>query len=333
LFENCLIEDFGFIIYGAKGCANIENCELIKTAEYPKSWEELEFNEGFKLNSYVPISDVLISDVSFVEKSDKYKVVFATESQCKSSLAFAQLTQLHAETIKLYNKNNNCDWKPDYDKMKYSVFRVRDELYVTNEIIIFPTPMTTGCHLMQNGTARFTSGVNCLAVECQEIQTTGACFLDSCEIFNDMTVDGNLFYSVTQNVGTNITNLQTQINNINTNLSGYVPLTSVSNINITTPQLQNNTYILPVSEQLTFITSQSYTTQTINYNNARTCVSATMMYETGNATDIFIFEFDAGSGDGLVCQVNRTAKSVTVSGMPNTLAKAGRRILVNLLFV
>jgi hypothetical protein len=84
----------------------LKSFELIKESELPKSWEDLHFNRGYVLNSYVPVVSDLIVDAGFNgNKLEKHKVYFATESQAKSALAFAQLSQL----VKVMNG----DWIPD----------------------------------------------------------------------------------------------------------------------------------------------------------------------------------------------------------------------------
>ena len=118
------VESTGFKRFG------IEDCELIKEPNYPKSWDNMIRKEGLSghsIESYI--------DKSYPSDEVLYhysKGVFNTEKQAQSALAFAQLSQLHKVMIDEYNKVNNCDWKPDwtneFNNKKYCVFRNENEL-------------------------------------------------------------------------------------------------------------------------------------------------------------------------------------------------------------
>lgn len=114
---------------------NLKDCQLIEKVNYPKFWEELSIN---RFKGYC---------IDFAVNRMDNKDVFATEEQAQSSLAFAQLTQLHKAIIDIYNKENNYDWKPNWNNQfgenwticrfcnKLSVF-VKDSFFY---FISFPT--------------------------------------------------------------------------------------------------------------------------------------------------------------------------------------------------
>lgn len=90
----------------------IDKCELIKSPNYPKKWEDLDYNDQ-KANS---------------------EVLSAQE------LASLRLKDLHRVLIKEYNKNNNCDWKPDWsntNKEKFVIIRFVNELKIINNYYVF----------------------------------------------------------------------------------------------------------------------------------------------------------------------------------------------------
>jgi len=84
--------------------------------KYPKDIKDVPYNK----TSYVP---TYLSGI-----------VTSNEKQYKSIEAFAQLTQLYAETIKVYNKKHNCDWKPVWHErnVKFVIVRTWDNLTITN---------------------------------------------------------------------------------------------------------------------------------------------------------------------------------------------------------
>jgi hypothetical protein len=85
--------------------------------EWPKSWEELKC-DGYYINGAKP---------SYPTSA---KCVFPTDAHAKSSLAFAQLSQL-AKAI-------NGDWEPDWIDvhLKYTVKCMHDKLAVDSTLSI-----------------------------------------------------------------------------------------------------------------------------------------------------------------------------------------------------
>lgn len=111
-----------------------EDCELIKEPDYPKFWEELKRIEGFCADG-----DRIIWVQDYVQNNE-LKDVFATNKQCESIIAFAQLSQLHKAMIDEYNKFNNCDWKPDWndnEQTKYCILLNKNELKVIPNFTVF----------------------------------------------------------------------------------------------------------------------------------------------------------------------------------------------------
>ena len=117
------VESTGFKKFG------IEDCELTKEPNYPKSWDNMIRTEGlsgYNIESYI--------DKSYPSDEVLYhysKGVFNTEKQAQSALAFAQLSQLCKVMIDEYNKVNNCDWKPDWtndNQDKFVITRSRNRL-------------------------------------------------------------------------------------------------------------------------------------------------------------------------------------------------------------
>ncbi len=140
------------------------DCELITKPNYPKSWKEItpkshriadydsieEFiHSQFKFNFgyYVKDDSTIHSSGQRIKLQDVDRNIFATEKQAKSSLAFAQLSQLHKVMIDEYNLINNCNWKPnwhDYEQAKYTVSRYKNNLILHKsttgfKYLTFPT--------------------------------------------------------------------------------------------------------------------------------------------------------------------------------------------------
>ena len=111
-------------IDGSLSAFLIDECELIVN-EYPKSWEDLKKIDGWYIND-----DSKISKITNCQAINEYTDLCFTKKQCESILAFAQLTQLHAEIIKIYNKENNCDWKPVYSTTKLFDTHHKTDLFV-----------------------------------------------------------------------------------------------------------------------------------------------------------------------------------------------------------
>lgn len=115
-------------IVGGQYPNKIEECELIKEPNYPKSWEDLKEIEGHYLSQY---SGNLHFSHSTSLGTYK-KVVFNTEKQALSCLTFAQLSQLVAEM--------NGDWQPnwnDHNQCKYVIDREFDTIYKCTTTVIF----------------------------------------------------------------------------------------------------------------------------------------------------------------------------------------------------
>lgn len=102
----------------------IDECELIVN-EYPKNWKDLKKIDGWYIND-----DSKISKITNCQAINEYTDLCFTKKQCKSILAFAQLTQLHAVMIEMYNKENNCDWKPVYSTTKLIDTHHKTDLFV-----------------------------------------------------------------------------------------------------------------------------------------------------------------------------------------------------------
>ena len=110
----------------------VKHCELIN---YPKSWKGLEVITGYCIiNGKIEKLYCRDTDVEF-------KDLFYSESQIKSSLAFAQLSQLHKATIEEYNRLNNCNWEPDWTeiKHKYCIVRFGNHVSVTRSSLQYHT--------------------------------------------------------------------------------------------------------------------------------------------------------------------------------------------------
>ena len=86
--------------------------------QLPKSWEELEYVQGYYVspNSYVSNYDNIAANLS--------KNTFATKEQAEASIAMAQLSQL----MKVYNDGWEADWSDN--KVKYGIFYDKGIAYV-----------------------------------------------------------------------------------------------------------------------------------------------------------------------------------------------------------
>ena len=111
----------GYVIDNSKSTENKIVCKPIEP-KYPKSWDEAFINNiirGYWLGND---GDIRIADRAAVA-SDKN--VFKTEKQAKSSLAYAQITQLIA--LPCYNG----DWIPDWDypsQERYCITRMKYDI-------------------------------------------------------------------------------------------------------------------------------------------------------------------------------------------------------------
>lgn len=124
-------------------------CKLIKEPDYPKSWDDVKYlieDEKIYLDSLVKIYPK--SNIKPFDNFDYLKYKYATYKQSQSSLAFAQLTQLHKVMIDKYNEfyNTNWKWEPDWtDKLvKYCIVRIENDIKVayftkTFQHLAFPT--------------------------------------------------------------------------------------------------------------------------------------------------------------------------------------------------
>lgn len=105
-------------------CNNIEDCELVKEPNYPKSLEDIK-------------SHMLETNYS----TDFCRsIVTAIPEQYQSLIAFSLLTVLHKAMIDKYNRINNCDWYPDWNDgntEKYSIIRLCSYLDVSDYINIY----------------------------------------------------------------------------------------------------------------------------------------------------------------------------------------------------
>lgn len=84
--------------------------EEIQEKQLPKSWEELDFVNGYWIDG---ISN--IKDYSCLA-SDNNRNIFSTKEEAEAAIALAQLSQL--------KKAYNGDWTPDYtdNEFKFSIF-------------------------------------------------------------------------------------------------------------------------------------------------------------------------------------------------------------------
>jgi hypothetical protein len=92
-----------------------------KISSYPKSWGALSSIGGFYITSSSEIREIR----QFKNANYNHLSIFAIEKQAKSSLAFAQLSQLISVM--------NGDWVPDWEAetYKYTVERFKDGLRYT----------------------------------------------------------------------------------------------------------------------------------------------------------------------------------------------------------
>ena len=113
----------------------IENCKLLKKPEYPKSWEELEKVKGWYIDEYSNINEQFMLCNTVLSS----KNMFATKKQAESTIAFAQLSQLHKKMIEIYNAENNCDWKANYNdyNQKYIIDRYKNNLVIKPNTFIY----------------------------------------------------------------------------------------------------------------------------------------------------------------------------------------------------
>lgn len=105
-------------IVGGQYPNKIEECELIKEPNYPKSWKDLKMQKGYSKYGKVECSSIVTS----------IGEIFATELQILSAIAYAQLSQLVAEM--------NGDWQPNWDnsELKYGIRRFGNYLAKSNII-------------------------------------------------------------------------------------------------------------------------------------------------------------------------------------------------------
>jgi hypothetical protein len=89
--------------------------------QLPKSWEELEYIEGYysDRNSVINRAD---TDTEIIHQN-----VFATQEQAEAAIAMAQLSQL----MKVYNDGWEADWN-NYNQLKYCIGFTRENLEIDN---------------------------------------------------------------------------------------------------------------------------------------------------------------------------------------------------------
>ena len=87
--------------------------------QLPKSWEELEYVQGYYVspNSYVSNYDNIAANLS--------KNTFATKEQAEAAIAMAQLSQL----MKVYNDGWEADWSY-YSQVKFCIGFTRENLEI-----------------------------------------------------------------------------------------------------------------------------------------------------------------------------------------------------------
>lgn len=115
--------------------STFEKIVFKKVDDLPKSWEELEFIDGFFVSS---LSDIAkIGNNTTNDKNNKN--VFPTKEEAEACLALAQLCQLR--------DRYNDGWKPDWEhevEVKFIFFYSRDRIikstcYMSNSVLAFKT--------------------------------------------------------------------------------------------------------------------------------------------------------------------------------------------------
>ena len=112
----------GYVIDNSKSTENKIVCKPIEP-KYPKLWEDAFWAK--------PISgfDIKLYNSDIRSATSREKLLFKTEKQAASALAYAQLTQLMA--LPCYNG----DWVPNWDDLsqqKYFIIRLKSDLVKIN---------------------------------------------------------------------------------------------------------------------------------------------------------------------------------------------------------
>lgn len=93
--------------------------ENVPVNTLPKSWEDLKEIKGYFISAYSKCSEIPKADTLHENRN-----IFHTESQAKSALAYAQLSQLVAKM--------NGNWQPDFKdgnrQKKFYIMRLGDKL-------------------------------------------------------------------------------------------------------------------------------------------------------------------------------------------------------------
>ena len=92
-------------------------------SKYPDSWEDAFLNKPISGHYLSGVSELNVIEIFRSDERDKN--LFKTESQVKSALAYAQLTQLMA--LPCYNGDWVADWNDD-NQPKYVIYREIDKL-------------------------------------------------------------------------------------------------------------------------------------------------------------------------------------------------------------
>lgn len=115
--------------------STFEKIVFKKVDDLPKSWEELEFIDGFFVSSLSDIAKIGNNTTN----DENNKNVFPTKEEAEACLALAQLCQLR--------DRYNDGWKPDWrtgSKIKYCITidenKITEWQYITiNRILYFKT--------------------------------------------------------------------------------------------------------------------------------------------------------------------------------------------------
>lgn len=107
--------------------STFEKIVFKKVDDLPKSWEELEFIDGFFVSS---LSDIAkIGNNTTNDKNNKN--VFPTKEEAEACLALAQLCQLRDR----YNDGWKPDWE-DYEQFKWCIVFFKDNIRVAEYLFI-----------------------------------------------------------------------------------------------------------------------------------------------------------------------------------------------------
>lgn len=135
------LDSFDYLAWDLLDCELLENEKL----EYPKNWEDFD-KHGFAFNGVGMYSGLIRKNSSVANCGE---LLYATPKQANSAKAFAKLSILHAELVRVWEINNATNYTVSFNKYneatikKWHINLISDGLrvdYAFYNFVQFPFP-------------------------------------------------------------------------------------------------------------------------------------------------------------------------------------------------